>query len=262
MSLECETESHADICHSQQGVGGISWCWCLLQLQSRRTSCLPQGYRRDVHFSSVWFLKKMTHFLSVAAFMSSQDIQVAQCWGFICRCALKDDVPVQRKGEKNLTTTNTATNIAGINITIDTINATIITTINTTAKLPVLILPLLPLLPMPVLLPALALCLIILLVILLPKRLLLLLLLSQCYCHYYYFLTITNSSTIQWTISMLSNVNVPVCSQNSEYSTLICNFLRYLQIKREFLFYRHGGAKSEWQTHDITWPTPNINFVG
>lgn len=33
-------------------------------------------------------------FLSIAALVSSQNVHVAQCGGVICRCALKDDVPV------------------------------------------------------------------------------------------------------------------------------------------------------------------------
>lgn len=40
---------------------------------------------------------KSSPFLSVAAFMSSQDVQVAQCRRLICWRALKDDVPVWRK---------------------------------------------------------------------------------------------------------------------------------------------------------------------
>ncbi len=99
------TESHTDICHSQQRVGVISLRWCLLQLQSRMTPFPSQGYRTNLRFSSVSVLKKSSHFISVTAFMSSQDVQVAQGWGVISWCALKDDVPVKSsdgKGEKKI----------------------------------------------------------------------------------------------------------------------------------------------------------------
>lgn len=68
------TEFHADIRHSQQRVGaGVCYSF------ARRTPFPSLGYRTDLHFSSVCVLKKLSHFLSVAAFMSSQDVQVAQC---------------------------------------------------------------------------------------------------------------------------------------------------------------------------------------
>lgn len=78
-----ELETHTDICH-----GAISRCWW--QLQSRRTWFPLLGCGTDLCLCSAW-----VGFLSVAAFVSSQDVQVAQCRGVVCRCALKDDVPVK-----------------------------------------------------------------------------------------------------------------------------------------------------------------------
>lgn len=72
----------------------------LMQLQSRTMSFPLQDHRTGLLFSSARVWKKLSHFLSVAAFMSSQDVQVAQCWGVIGRCALKDDVPVKSKEEE------------------------------------------------------------------------------------------------------------------------------------------------------------------
>ena len=98
-------ESNTDICHSQQRVVVISWCWCLLQLHSRRILFPLQGYSFRSSTCSSEFEEVDQLSLSVAALMSGQDVQVTQCWGVICWCALKDDVPVKSREEKgeNLT---------------------------------------------------------------------------------------------------------------------------------------------------------------
>lgn len=76
--------------HWQQRIGAIRWR--LLSATASVMKSLISWYRTGQHF-----IEELHP--SVAAFMSCQDVKVAQCWGVLCWCALKNDVPGKKKAK-------------------------------------------------------------------------------------------------------------------------------------------------------------------
>lgn len=63
------------------------------------TALVKKSFPRKRYRTSQHFTEEVV-FLSVAAFVTCQDIQVAQCWGVLCWRALKNDVPEKSQEEK------------------------------------------------------------------------------------------------------------------------------------------------------------------